>query len=127
MAKKLALVFGVVFILIGLLGFVSNPLVGMGALFEADMMHNLAHIMLGLILLLVALKAAGKSALWLKIIGVVYLVLAILGFLMVPDGGTLLGLVETNTADHWLHLVLGVVLVGVGFLGKGGAPEGSTA
>lgn len=120
MAKTLAMVFGVVFVLVGILGFVQNPIVGMGALFETDMMHNLAHILLGLILLVVAFAAAGKSALWLKILGVVYLLLAVLGFLMVPDGGSLLGLVATNSADHWLHVVLGLVLVAAGFASKGG-------
>jgi hypothetical protein len=118
MAKTLAYVFGVVFVLVGLLGFVPNPLVGMGAIFETDMLHNVVHILFGVILLVVAMKAAEKSALWLKILGAVYLVLAVLGFLMVPEGGALLGLVHTNHADHWLHVVLGVVLLGAGFAGK---------
>jgi hypothetical protein len=119
MAKTLAYVFGVVFVLVGLLGFVENPLVGMGAIFETDMLHNLVHILFGVILLLVAAKAAGKVALTLKVLGVVYLILAILGFLV---EGPLLGLVAANHADHWLHVVLGVVLVGAGFMGKGKAP-----
>lgn len=119
MAKKLAYVFGVVFVLVGLLGFVPNPIVGMGAIFETDTMHNLVHILFGVILLVVAMKAPMKSALWLKILGVVYLILAILGLVMVPEGGALLGLVETNHADHWLHVVLGVVLLVAGFMGKG--------
>jgi hypothetical protein len=120
MAKTLAYVFGVVFVLVGLLGFIPNPLVGMGAMFETDMMHNLVHLLFGVILLVVAWKAAEKSALWLKILGVVYLVLAVLGFLMASEGGMLLGLVSTNAADHWLHIVLGIVLVGAGFYAKKG-------
>jgi hypothetical protein len=123
MAKKLAYVFGVIFVLVGLLGFVSNPLVGAGAMFETDLMHNLVHLLFGVILLVVAWKAAEKSALWLKILGVVYLVLAILGFLMVSEGGMLLGLVSTNAADHWLHIVLGIVLVGAGFYAKKGMAQ----
>lgn len=119
MAKTIALVFGVIFVLVGLLGFVPNPLVGMEGIFETDAMHNIVHLLFGIILLFVALKAAGKSALWLKILGAVYLVLAILGFLMVPEGGALLGFVHANHADHWLHVVLGVVLLAAGFMGKG--------
>lgn len=121
MAKKLAILFGVVFVLVGILGFVSNPLVGPTGIFETDMMHNLVHILFGLILLVVAFAAAGKSALWLKILGVVYLVLAVLGFVTVSSGGELLGLVHTNGADHWLHVVLGVVLLVAGFAGKKGS------
>lgn len=116
MAKKLAYVFGAVFVLVGLLGFVNNPLVGANGIFETDALHNLVHLLFGVVLLVVAMKAAAKSALYLKIIGVIYLVLAVLGFLM--GEGMLLGLVQTNTADHWLHLILGVVLVLGSFMAK---------
>ncbi len=116
--KSLATLFGVVFVLVGILGYVENPLVGAAGFFETDSMHNIVHILFGVILLVVAFMAAGSSALWLKILGVVYLVLAVLGFAMVPEGGDLLGLVLTNAADHWLHVVLGVVLIAAGFIAK---------
>lgn len=116
MAKTVAVVFGIIFVLVGLLGFVDNPLVGPMGVFETDMMHNLVHLLFGIILLLVAFTAPMRSAMWLKILGVVYLILALVGFLMVPEGGALLGLVHANHADHWLHVVLGVVLLGAGFM-----------
>ncbi len=119
MAKKIAVVFGVVFVLVGILGFIPNPLVGAAGLFETNMLHDLVHLLFGIILLVVAFKAPGKSGLWLKILGAVYLLLAILGFVMVPEGGELLGIVHTNDADHWLHIVLGIVLLAAGFMGKG--------
>lgn len=121
MAKTLALIFGIIFVLVGLLGFVDNPLVGDGAVFEADLMHNIVHLALGAILLVVAFMAAAQSALWLKIIGIVYLVVALLGFVLAPESGILLGLVEVNAADHWLHVVLGLVLLGAGMYAKDGA------
>ena len=127
MAKKLAIVFGVVFVLVGLAGFVPNPLVGAGALFDTNLLHDLVHLAFGLILLVVAYVAGGKSAFWLKILGVVYLLIAVLGFLLVPNGGDLLGLVTTNLADHLLHVILGVVLLVVGFLGAGGSKPSAPA
>ncbi len=120
MAKTIAIIFGVVFVLVGILGFVPNPLVGAGALFDTNHAHDLVHLVFGIILLVVAFMAPAKSALWLKILGVVYLVIAVLGFVLVPQGGLLLGLVETNDADHWLHVVLGVVLIVAGFAPMGG-------
>lgn len=122
MAKTLVWVFGIVFVLVGILGWVPNPIVGPGAMFETNTMHDLVHLVIGVVFILVALLAADKSALSLKVIGVVYLLVAVLGFVMVPQGGSLLGLVETNMADHWLHVVLGVVLIGAGFLAKDAAP-----
>ncbi len=119
MAKTLAKVFGVVFLLVGALGFVSNPIVGMMGMFHTNMAHNLVHLLIGVVLLLMA-KTEEKAAMWLKIVGVVYLLVAVLGFMMTTAGGTanLLGLVEVNGADNWLHLVLGVVLFFAGFSGK---------
>lgn len=109
------MVFGVVFVLVGILGFVPNPIVGMDGIFETDAMHNIVHLLFG-VLLLVAGKIGGPS-LWLKILGAVYLVLAVLGFLMVPEEGMLLGLVHMNAADHWLHVVLGAALLAAAFMG----------
>lgn len=119
MAKKLAMIFGAVFVLVGVLGFIPNPLVGAeGAIFETDLMHNLVHLLFGVILLVVAMKNEAASALWLMILGIVYLVLAVLGFLTIPEEGELLGLVHMNHADHWLHVGLAVLLIGSSFLAK---------
>ncbi|MDB5245195.1 MAG: TonB-dependent siderophore receptor [Parcubacteria group bacterium] len=111
MAKKLAVLFGIVFVLVGVLGFIPNPLVGSAGLFQTDVLHNIVHLLIGVVLLIVAMSAPEKSSLWLKVFGVIYLLLAVLGFILIPGGGPLLGLVQMNTADHWLHVVLGVVLL----------------
>jgi hypothetical protein len=116
MAKKLAVVFGVIFVLVGVLGFIPNPIVGATGLFMTNTLHDLVHLLIGVILLVVAMTAPAKSALWLKIFGVVYLLLVVLGFLLIPSGGMLLGLVTMNMADHFLHLVLGVVLLAAGMM-----------
>jgi hypothetical protein len=101
MANTLAKVFGVVFLLIGVLGFFNDPVFG---LFEVDAAHNIVHIVLGLILLAV------PTVMGLRVVGVIYLLVAILGFALVPDHGDLLG-VELNHADHWLHIVFAVALL----------------
>ena len=116
MAKTALWVFGVVFVLVGLLGFITNPIVGMNGIFQTNHLHDLVHGLIGVIFILVALFAEDSAAMALKVVGAVYLLLAVLGFAMVPNGGQLLGIVTTNTADHWLHVVLGVVILAVGFL-----------
>lgn len=126
MAKTLAIVFGIVFVLVAILGFIDSGIAGEMAFFQTNTLHDLVHLLFGLILLVTAFTAPAKSALWLKILGVAYLVLAILGFLLIPDGGMLLGLVLMNSADHWLHVVLAVVMILAGVMGgkKGGASGG---
>ena len=111
MAKTLALVFGYVFLLVGILGFISNPIVGSTGLFHADLNHNLVHLISGIVFLVVAYTAPAKASMTLKVFGVVYLLVTALGFALAPNGPTLLGLIETNMADNYLHLALGVVIL----------------
>jgi hypothetical protein len=119
MAKKFAVIFGIVFVIVGLLGFIPNPIVGADAIFVTDAIHNVVHLLVGVVLLIAA-KSASASAMWLKVFGVVYIVLFIDGLIQQEK---LLGFVTANSADTWLHLVLGVVLLLVGFVaGKSSAP-----
>ncbi len=124
MAKKLAMIFGVVFVLVGLLGFINNPIVGAEGIFNTNMLHNIAHLLIGIVLILVA-KKESTAVLWMKIFGAVYLLLAVLGFMVVSKGGDMiLNLVSTNAADNWLHVVLGVVLLIVGFMAGKSTTQG---
>jgi hypothetical protein len=115
MAKTLAIIFGIFLVILGVLGWMPNPLVGAGAIFDTNMAHDIVHLVSGLVLLAVAFAAPRMAALGLKLIGVVYLIVAILGFVMAPNGGTILGVLTANMADHLLHAVLGVVLLVAGF------------
>lgn len=121
MSKKLAVVFGIIFVIVGVLGFVPNPIVGhevTRVIFLTDTMHDLVHILIGVLLIVASTKGAAASAKALKIFGIVYLILAVAGFVYLP----LLGLVTANGADNWLHLVLGVVLLAVSMTGKRDEP-----
>jgi hypothetical protein len=124
MAKKLAIVFGIVFVLIGLLGFINNPIVGPQGFFVTDAIHNVVHLIIGIVLLVASRSGNRTSALWLKVFGIVYLVLFIDGLI---EKDSLLGFITQNTNDTWLHLVLGIVLLAAGFLAKDENPMMSTA
>ncbi len=124
MAKTLGMVFGVIFVLVGLLGFVSNPIVGDMGYFHTDLIHNLVHIIIGAVLIIASRKGEMMASKTLKVVAIVYVLLALVGFFM--DGDKLLGLVAANDADNWLHLVLGVVLwAGAMIAGKKTMPMGS--
>lgn len=114
--KTVALVVGIVFVLVGILGFVSPLVLGGNLLgiFSVNALHNVVHLLFGA--LGIAAAYTGWSRLYNRVIGIVYLVLTILGF--IPGliiSGSLLGLVSINLADNLLHLVVGAVLVIVGF------------
>lgn len=120
MAKTLSLVIGIVFLLVGVLGFIPNPIVGEGGLFHTDTVHNLIHLVSGLVFVYVGTKAVSRAATTMKVFGVVYLLIALLGFLTVGEDGTgeILGFIQANSADNWLHVLLGVVILGAGLMVK---------
>jgi hypothetical protein len=122
MAKKWCMVFGIIFLVLGVLGFIPNPLISMDGLFQVDAVHNIIHLITGLVLVYAGKKSAGGATTALKVFGIIYLVIAILGFLMIGGGsGDLLRFIGMNGADNWLHLILSLLLAWGGFKkSKGG-------
>lgn len=119
-AKSAALLFGVVFIAVGLLGFADNPIVGdaENVIFHADTTHNIVHIVSGVLFVLVAMAAPAAASGFMIVFGLVYLLLGILGLTSIGSEGMtqLLGFLHVNGNDNYLHLVLGIVIALAGFM-----------
>jgi hypothetical protein len=113
--KMLLMVVGVVNLVAGVLGFFTDPVFGLLAVNGA---HNVIHLTTGVAALYAAMNEDYR-ALIAKIFGVVYTLVAVLGFVLVPTEGDLLGLVRVNTADHFYHVLLAVVFLYVGFMSNG--------
>jgi hypothetical protein len=109
MVKTLAWVFGVVFLVVGLLGLFQNPILG---IFATDGLHNTVHLLTGVVGVIAALSGEKGSKLYLQVFGVVYALVAVLGFF---GGTSILGLITTNVADNILHAVVAAVLLWGGF------------
>ncbi len=108
-SKTICILFGSVFVLVGILGFIPNPLVSSEGLFETNAMHNFVHLLTGTAFLFGGLVLEGKEGLTLKTVTAVYFGVALLGFL--TSGDMLLGMVHINEADRWLHLGLAVAML----------------
>jgi len=108
--KILAQIVGVVLTLVGLAGFVSGgSLLG----FQVNTLHNIVHLVSGLLGLYAGFAAGGQNAkMFNKTLGIIYVVVAVLGFAL-PS--TMFKLLAINMADNLLHLVLGAVLALVGY------------
>jgi hypothetical protein len=121
-AQWAALVFGIVFILVALLGFLnggmtmeSDParaprLIGM---FPVNLLHNLVHLAFG-IWGIAAARTHGAARSYCIGAGVIYAVLAVAGWLS-PNG---FGLVPLGDNDIGLHAVLALALLAVGLTSK---------
>ena len=114
MAKRMAMIFGSMFVVVGLFGYVPNPLVGPEGLFATNNAHNIAHLLIGILLLVAAFASERASIMSMHVFGAVYALLAVLGFAAVGDEGhaMLLDVVHINGADNWLHVALAILLIG---------------
>jgi len=110
-------VLGGVFIAVAILGFLPNPIVGAHGFFVTNGVHNVVHALLGIALIAGAKAGYGKKTL--LGVGIVYTVVAILGYITMGKSDMLFGLVKLNMADHYLHLLLGGVVIGAGLYVKG--------
>ena len=115
MLKTAAIIFGIFFIVAGLGGF-SSTLAPGGMLFGVFMIgavHNVIHLGSGIVALMCAFAGPGASAAYFKIVGIVYLLVALIGFAC--GNSPLLGMVEHNKADIGLHIVIAAAALWFGF------------
>jgi Domain of unknown function (DUF4383) len=123
--RLVATVFGVVYLLVGLIGFfytAGTPFAGPGdgksnlilGLFEVNPLHNIAHLLIGAALLIAGLGTVSAAKGANTTVGAVYLLLGIVGFFLAANHNSGLNFLSLNTADHFLHLASAVVLLAVG-------------
>jgi len=115
--RLLAAVFGTVYLLVGLAGFVVTSGVGFAAtegtdllLFEVNPLHNIVHLGVGAALLLASRTVAAARGVNVTI-GAVYLLVGVLGLFLIGTGANIIAL---NGADNVLHLASAILLLGVG-------------
>lgn len=130
MAKTIAKILGVAFILVGLVGFVAPGFLGT----HLSVTHNLVHLLSGAVALYFGFAASLSAARLFDIVfGVVYGLLGVAGFLLGSNQPSTLhsaadmgmdsrllkvipGALELGTMDHTVHILLGIVFLVGGFL-----------
>ncbi len=78
----------------------------------------MVHIISGVLFILIALAAPASAATFLKVFGIIYFFLGVLGLINIGTAsmGKLLGFLHVNGADNFLHLGLGIVIFLAGTL-----------
>ncbi|MFD7300872.1 DUF4383 domain-containing protein [Streptomyces pharetrae] len=125
--QQAALIVGVVFLLVGVLGFIPGVTTHYDTMefaahhseaklfgvFQVSILHNLVHLAFGLAGLALS-RTASQARLYLLVGGAIYLVLWLYGLIIDHDSAA--NFVPVNTADNWLHLVLGLGMIALGAL-----------
>ena len=133
--RTLAIVFGLVFVLVGIAGFFPSPpppdappltlAQGHGlalGLFPVNVLHNLVHVGFGILGFLAARGALLSAKGYFQFLAVAYALLTVLGLL--PATYTTFGLIPIHGNDVWLH---GLVAISAGIIGFTGVAESVTA
>ncbi|GAB4148333.1 MAG: hypothetical protein OHK0017_11090 [Patescibacteria group bacterium] len=107
--QYIVLGFGIVFVLIGLLGFVQNPVLGV---FGVDNWHNFIHLFSGIAALAV-FRSDKNSTRYAKVMGIIYAAVFVLGVVWPND--KILGFIHIENNDDWLHLFLAAILLYTGY------------
>ena len=146
--RTLARVFGIVFIVVGILGFVpgitrmhedaaaeglsvGGPGHGMLlGLFHVNVLHNLVHILFG-VGGIVASRTFPAARGYARIVAVAYALLAIMGLVSAMNMWRTFGLIPIEGNDVWLHALIAVAAAIIGFGGiretePGNAPYSTT-
>ncbi|MET9800886.1 DUF4383 domain-containing protein [Streptomyces sp. NPDC006368] len=132
--QQAALLVGAVFLLVGILGFIPGittdydtmkfaehhseaKLLGV---FQVSILHNIVHLLFGVAGVMMA-RAPSTARSFLIGGGVIYLVLWLYGLIIDHDSAA--NFIPVNSADNWLHLILGLGMIALGvLLGRGTRP-----
>jgi hypothetical protein len=128
--RHFALVMGIVFLLVGILGFVPgiNQMHGdhpgltvddpghgyLLGLFHVNVLHNAVHLLFGILGIAMS-RRYDAARLYARIVAIAYALLAVMGLLPEPFRNTF-GLVPIEGHDVWLHLLIAAAAAYFGFV-----------
>lgn len=132
--RTFAMIFGIVFLVVGAGGFIpgltmmdhaANPAdadVTMKTmfgyelgLFPVNVLHNIVHILFGIWGILAA-RSLGGARMYFRSVAVIYALLTVMG--LVPSLNTTFGMIPIYGNDVWLHALLAIVAAYFGWMNR---------
>ena len=126
--RTFAMLFGIVFLVVGVLGFLGEPFTAaphgehpavnpeardLLGLFPVNMYHNVVHVLFGL-WGLAASRSAGGAVTYARGVAIIYALLTVMGF--VPALYTTFGFIPLYGNDIWLHGLIALVAAYFGWV-----------
>lgn len=138
--RNFAVIFGVVFLIVGIAGFIPAFLTPLGpehpelavtagagllfGLFAVNVVHNIVHLIFG-VWGLAASRSVSGSVLYARSVAVIYALLVVMG--LFPVLQTTFGLIPLFGHDIWLHLLLAAIAAYFGFVARPGPVPADSA
>lgn len=130
--RYFALVMGIIFLAVGILGFIPAALTPatepiavdvlhglLLGLFPVNVLHSLVHALFG-VWGIIAYRTLAQSVTYAQVVGVAYAVLTVMG--LIPGLRTVFGLVPLYGHDIWLHAVIAIAALYFGFFADRSKP-----
>ena len=124
--QRVAQIFGAIFILVAILGFVATGM-NMEAdpvraphvvgLFAVNVLHNVVHLLFGVLGIMASRGAIMAASAYFQMVAVSYGLLTVLG--LIPATQTTFGLIPIWGNDVWLHAALAAGAAYFGFVAPG--------
>ncbi len=130
MLKSLAFVSGIIFIILGILGFIpaaapGNMFLG---IFPVDGPHStfgliedIVSLLAGIIAIVCGLKGPFAAKRYFQTLGLIFFFLSILGFVYWEQN--ILGFIPNNKEDMWFNFVFAIVFIWIGIGVKAKSPK----
>jgi len=126
MTKTIATLFGAIYLIVGILGFIpalggstgTTPSTLLGVA-SVNIWHNIVHVVIGLAGLSGGRSESGAIS-FCKTFGIILIIVGLLGFVQ-PN---LFGILPLGGYDIWIHLITGAILTFAGFSAT--APRSAT-
>lgn len=115
MLKTYAIIFGIIMLVIGGLGFIPSiaPNGLLFRVFHVNLEHNLIHLGTGIISLICGLTCHHASRIFFQIFGIIYGLVGLLGFYYADR--PIFGMIANNIPDAILHIVIAIFALYLGF------------
>jgi hypothetical protein len=116
--RPFAYIIGIIFLIIGIAGFAPNLVVDehLAAVFHVNIWLNTLHVISGALAFIAGFLKRVIVRLYYQIFGVLYAVLALLGFIYGEKD--ILGFLANNNPDTWFHVIIAIACLILGYGSK---------
>ncbi len=113
--RAFAYIIGIIFLIIGVAGFVPNLVVAehLAVVFHVNTSLNSLHVVSGILAIIAGFSSRVILRIYYQIFGVLYAILALLGFIY--GQRDILGFLASNSPDTWFHVIVAITCLILGY------------